>query len=37
MLPSYIDTHLTTKKLHRFRKEARERIIQEVMKINGLI
>jgi hypothetical protein len=37
VLPSQIDTHLKNKKKYRYSKEERQIIIQEVVKIPGLI
>jgi Zn-finger domain-containing protein len=37
VLPSEIDAHFAAKKAHRFGKKARDRIIQEITKVSGLI
>jgi hypothetical protein len=37
VLPSEIDAYFAAKKAHGFRKKARDRIIQEVTKVSGLI
>jgi hypothetical protein len=37
VLPSEIDAYFTAKKAYGFRKKARDRIIQEVTKVSGLI
>jgi hypothetical protein len=37
VLPDHINTHLTDKDTHNMRKEARDRVIQEVKQIPGLI
>jgi hypothetical protein len=37
ILPSQIDAHLSNKKKHRYSKEERQSIIQEVAKLPGLI
>ena len=37
ILPSEIDAHFTAKKAHGFGKKTRDRIIQEVAKVSGLI